>query len=521
MDVTETSAFTAQFVTKYIPTAFSAASGNGIEETLVTDYSDLYLTDPNGVGYAVEEDSSGNVTILNRVNANDPNVKGYSISKVGDGYLVSYLGADNKVLTDSDGNEQIYDCDVVLQNSGFKLPKGTVVTLLASLDDAAPTYWYYYCQDAVGEISLNKFREMNSEFTDTSKTVYSTIQSKSSSRVTESMIFVFDFSNVAAADWESAERAGSQYTGSLKLRHLYSSSSGSQADIMDYVSVNDDGNTYSHEVPRQTDKIHIHRDTDGINSFAIANADQPDAATPSYSQNDAMNFTVEITPDTEATNTQYEERQYAAILRLEDEDGKQTAFPDGTTFVFNGRKIAPGAGNMFVVIPVETVGKHQVTVTSELGGFQVGNYRLKAELYSTSASGYYNSLSVRNTENDTAPFSILKNPEYALKVEEKNGTGIRNHFAKPGQSFQFAVTAIGGSDSDEVSVKLYSYQNGVYSSMELSEVLEGIPSLTTTAAGAEAGTWSPIVVQGAADGTYRLEFTYQDRTEYWDFIVNP
>ena len=42
----------------------------------------------------------------------------------------------------------------------------------------------------------------------------------------------------------------------------------------------------------------------------------------------------------------------------------------------------------------------------------------------------------------------------------------------------------------------------------------------TEAAGTISGSeWTPTIADTAPAGTYRLAFTYYDRTEYWDFIL--
>lgn len=522
VDITKTSAFTAQFVTKYIPSAFNTGSTNQIEETLTTNYSDTYLLDTNGVGYTIKEGESG-ITILNVVNNNDPDVKNYRITKDGDIYKVSYLDSNKDVLTDEDGSSRIYDCTVTKQNSGFTLPKGTMITLLASLDEQDPTYWYYYCTEDTTDVPLKDFKKMNtSNGSSTSKkldTVYDTISTTSSSRVTENMIFVLDFSEVKSADWSNTNALN----GKLQLKHTYTSSAYT-SDIMDYVATESEtsnGTTktsYKREMPRQTDNFKISPDSDGITKFNISNADD----NPTYGQKDKMRFRLEIDPDTKVTNTQYEEREYAVILKLH-KKGEDTdiPFPEGTVFNFNGKQLIPGKDNKYVIVPVDTVGRHEVEITSKLKGFDENQYELIATLYSTSEEGYYNSIKVKgNTGSEditNADFTIKEDPVYALKVTEKSAqenARKKNHFASVGESFKFEVTAKGGETDDQVGIQLYQLKNKAYKKITTDTILEGSETLKRG-----TGNWNPKVKEDASKGIYRLEFTYHDKTEYWDFMV--
>ena len=518
VDITKTSAFTAQFVTKYIPSAFNTGSSNQIEETLTTNYSDTYLLDSNGVGYTVEE-NDGSITVFNVVNNNDPNVKKYNVTKNGDQYKVSYLDNDGNILTDDDGNNRVYSCKATKQSSGFKLPKGTMITLLASLDEEDPTYWYYYCMEDTSEVKLKDFKKMNTSNTSSTSadSVYDTISTTSSSRVTENMIFVIDFSEVKTNDWPNT----SGLNGKVQLKHTYKGSVYT-SDIMDYVSTDSEttnGTTtisYQREMPKQTDSFKISTNSDGITRFKVSNID----ANTTYKPKDNMKFKLDIEPDTKVTNTQYEEREYAVILRLHKKgQEEEIPFPEGTVFNFNGKKLVPGKDNKYVIVPVGTVGSHEIEVTSRLEGFSPDQYDLVATLYSTSEEGYYNSIKVESNQEDvpSAGFTIKQDPVYAIKVNEKSAedsTRKKNHFAEVGESFHFEVTAKGGENDDQVGIQLYQYDNKTYKKITTDTILEGSQTLKTG-----TGNWKLTVKESAQKGIYRLEFTYHDKTEYWDFMV--
>lgn len=401
-----------------------------------------------------------------------------------------------------------------------------MITLLVSLDENNPTYWYYYCTEATSEIDLKDFRKMNTlnsgNELQSSETVYDTISSTGSSRVTENMIFVFDFSEVAEDEWASA----ADMEGQVMLRHTYKGNTYS-ADIMDYASSvsKDNGDstvyTYSREVPKQTETFKISKDSDGITQFELTNGDEDTV----YGQRDVMKFRMNIAPDTDVTNTQYEEREYAVVLTLHRKnETSEIAFPEGTIFTYNGEQLTVGKDNRYVIVPVKTVGSHEVEIESKMYGFEEGEYVLAAKLYSTSEDGYFNSIPVRANDDtsSTAGFTIQKNPVYALKVEEKSAALAKederrekNHLIHAGESFSFEVASQGGEPEDVVEAVLYQYAGKVYQPIALSDVFEQAPELNT----GNARSWNPVVTEDAETGTYRLAFTYHDKVEYWDFII--
>ena len=109
-----------------------------------------------------------------------------------------------------------------------------------------------------------------------------------------------------------------------------------------------------------------------------------------------------------------------------------------------------------------------------------------------------------------------KASEYALKVEECSEKR-KKHLIKQGETVSFSVTALGGSGEEEVKVQVYRYHKdtNLYKKVKMHEILEENPGLHC---GNRQG-WMPTISSHAQAGTYRLEFAYHDKTEYWDFIV--
>ncbi len=509
--VTEDSAFTMQFVTKYIPSAFGTGNTAAITETLKTSYNTLYLLDTNGVGYTLDE----NENLLHVSNQEDNTVSKYKFTKTDEGYTVTYLDASEKELTEkADGAEggtetvRTYNCTATEQQCGFTMPQGTTITLIASIDEGTESYWYYYCDKDTDAVPLGDFTRMNTAGS-TAKAgdnIYSELLSKSSTRITENMIFILDFSNVEASKWKESTITT---IGHAILEHTYKTSSSGTADIMDFVSSEKAENEvkYTHETPKATGEFGVNCVTNGITGFTVNKETTTD-------ENGAMQFDLTITPDNSVTNTRYEERQYAVILHLQNATGTQISFPEGTEIDYNGTKLPLGAGNKYVIVPVETVGTHTVSMRTTLVDLNPGTYTLYGKLYSTSAKGYYNSLPISDEASDAckASFTVAKTPVYALQVQETSSKA-QNHLVTGGETLSFTVTAKSGTDN--VAVALYKYTGSNYQKVELTSMFDDAQPVLNN----ENSSWTPTIQSEAEPGTYRLAFQYYDKTEYWDFIV--
>ena len=516
--ITENSSFTAQFITKYVPGAYNTSTEQAIEAKLVTKYDRTYLysieekdDEQYAIGYTIKTPTeNGKCTLLAVSNAADTDVSHYTITKNESGYCVRY----NKDTQD----KICYESNRI--SSGFTLPAGTMITLLASLDDETPSYWYYYCTSETDCVSLKDFCKMNTGWQNQSHDDHANkeLYSVNSTQTKENLIFIFDFSQCKDG-WSNGNVVIKE--GQVMLEHLYK---GTNADIMDYMLTETTGVNetaqYTHESPKPTNKFEFGQG-DGIDKF---DAERKDTA--EIFQNDVIEFTLKVKPDKNVSNTQFDEREYAVLLTLRRKDGTEDiSFPEGTTFSYKGEMISPGPGNKFVVIPIKEAGAHDVVINTSLYGFEIPenaesqDYELIAKLYSTSATGYYNSIEITE-ESKKMDFTVIKNPVYALKVTEEYTEGSRNHLIQYGQSFEFEVTAKGGVDADPIEVDLYQYEgeNGqeYYQTVDLGTVFTEKPKITQS-----ANTWKPNLCPNAPDGVYRLEFSFHNRKEYWDFIVMP
>jgi hypothetical protein len=222
-------------------------------------------------------------------------------------------------------------------------------------------------------------------------------------------------------------------------------------------------------------------------------------------------------------NTQYDEREYAVALTLEkksDSGYSAQNFPDGTVFLFQGERLQANANNAGVIVPIKRSGKYELQIETALFGFDRGEYQLRAVLYSASEANYYNSIHTERNATTTT-FTVVEAPTYALSVNA-NGDGA-SQIVSAGESLDITVRArresTSASDEPNVGVALYQYQkdSDKYTPVNASAVFtSGVSTLT---ASGEGVSWKPVISESAVSATYRLEFTYGDKTDYLDFIV--
>lgn len=516
--ITGNSAFTAQVITKYVPSAFNS-TGSKVKEVLTASYDEIYLIDEQrGIGFTVRETENG----IDLIYATEGNKEDYEITKdVGGAYKVTYKEKNETGASGQTSNE----LKTISANQGsFIFPKGTKITLVAQMDDFTPTYWYYYVtEENKKDISLQDFKKMNTVSSTNNQYSFENasegkITCSSSNRVTENLTFVFDFSEVEKSVATEAEKV---LSGSILLRHQATIGSYTNVDIMDFVSksttTGTDGNPvvqYSRETPKISEPFKVSQDETGIKEFTIQPTSQE------YYEKDTYEFQIDIQEDETWMNTQYEEREYAVVLELVETTGNGSTeqvkkFPEGTTFWYQGNRISAGQENSSVIIPVKEEGKHLVTVQTELQGFTTGENKIRASLYSSSVASYYNSIST--SQKAEAVFHVIKTPEIALSVSGSGNT--ENTLLQPGESIQLAVSSTGQIKSQQkVIVTVYQYQKSTknYRKMQLDQIFE------TPTAELEFGDaiWKTRIKEQAEPGTYRLEFQYGDKTEYWDFIIS-
>lgn len=522
--ITKHSAFTAQFITKYVPSAFNT-SGHTIQEKLTASFEEKYLLDKEtGIGFTIKEEPDGSCTLKY---ATAGNWSADAIKKIGETYQVTKTGAE--------GYTHNLQCEST-ETSSFTFPKGTVITMVAQMDEYDTTYWYYYCTEDTSEIALSKFTQMNTDASGGKKYSFSAasggkLTDQSSNRVTEKLSFVFDFSNVpegASAWWPGCTEAVKTIEGHLQLKHETTIGSYANVDIMDYVSEKTDTSageaavTYVRAHPAVSNRYEISKDATGILAFTVDSCDGKDT----HYTRDTYGIQVEIAEDPHYINTQFDEREYAVMLELVDNTGSANPptkpFPEGTVFLYNGQKQVAGQDNKSVVIPVKTPGTHQIQIETGLEAFDTGAITIKASLYSSSVANYYNELKA-DQYTAMVTFATAENPDYALSVNanaEDAEAEMKAHEIEKGAELSLKIKGRKGGQIDPngiASVKVYQYENGEYALKAWSDLFAETEESISLAE--DEVIWNPKISKTADAGTYRLEFTYQNKTEYWDLIV--
>ena len=372
------------------------------------------------------------------------------------------------------------------EKDSFYLPKGTTIVFLEQRKNAMPAYWYYYCTKTESEIELNRFKRMNTAQEENAETFWGMREDTGKFSVTEDMIFVFDFAKVKKTDWPEDVQ---KLQGKVMLQYTDGTES-CKPLIFEIASYNN-----------------------GIQKFEIINLTSPAV----YRQRECIKFELNIVPEESIQNTKYHEREYAVLLCIRKKaDLSETPFPEGTRFILDGVHMKPGLDGRSVIVPVRTEGRHIVEIESFLHGFEKGDYELTARLCTTSETGYFNGESV-NMDTDIralSSFTITDAAEYSLKVQPKSNPDTADQIVKKGETLLLAVSTDGALADEKIGVQLYCYHNGNYIKKEVDSVLTEVPIHAQ-----KMYMWKPRVALNAAAGTYRLEFVYHNRTEYWDFIV--
>lgn len=525
--ITKHSAFTAQFITRYVPSAFNTA-GHTIQEKLTASFEEKYLLDmETGIGFTIKEEPDGSCTLKYTTAGN---LSDYTITKNDETYQVTKAGADA-----AEGYPHNLQCEST-ETSSFKFPKGTVITMVAKMDEYDATYWYYYCTEDKSEIRLSDFVKMNDSASGGANYSFSAasggkLTDQSSNRVKENLSFVFDFSNVpedASEWWPDCTDDIKTIEGRLQLKHETTIGSYANVDIMDYVSertdasAGEDAVTYVRAHPAISNRYEISEEATGIEKFTVGLSDGKEE----HYTRDTYGIQVEIAEDPNYINTRFDEREYAVMLELVDNTDSAypttKPFPEGTVFLYNGQKQVAGQDNRSVIIPVKTPGTHQIQIETGLEAFDKGNITIKASLYSSSVANYYNELKA-DQYTATVAFVTTENPEYALSVNanaEDANAEMKAHEIEKGAELSLKIKGRKGGQIDPngiASVKVYQYENGEYALKAWSDLFAETEESISLAE--DEVIWNPKISKTADAGTYRLEFTYQNKTEYWDLIV--
>lgn len=559
--ITNQSAFTLQFTTQYMPGKYE-----NMREILQTSFHELYLWDGEStVATAIETNSGGStdIQLQSVMEGNSPqSIERYRIEQrtaqrtAEDGgaayYLISTKVEEEKNLsmesvgdseadtvvksTEDSGMDSIAEDDEKVMSlmstasSEFTIPQGTVITMVAKINDYGPTYWYYYCTEDKTEISLSDFRQMNTIDTESTYNLSAAsgnqVDANTEDWVREELRFVFDFGNTVSgmANTQVQEACA-------QLKHVATVDGVENVEIMDYVGqsaeLDSNGNPVLYRsYPKTSNAWTISENSTDSQSFAIEMVD----VGREYSVRDTYEIQVEIGEESGYEDTRCSEREYAVKLELveSDENGNISTrpFPEGMTMMYHDQQITASENNQVFILPVKSVGTHKFSLSTGLSAFCDGNngtVTLRASLYASKDASYYNDLDLHKTAS--VSFNVKAEPEYALGVGDYRDVGEENnkHLFEKGETFSLGIRALKDGMpelEDVISVAIYQFdkQRQNYTRVDWSAVFANEEN-TAVKLSSDFAAWTGSISENAISGVYRLEFSYHDKIEYEDFIV--
>lgn len=461
--ITYGSSFTLEYQTRYIPGAFPNDPNDMYWFLRFETYS--YYVDK--LGNYMTLDSNGNViSISPTLTRNINETKKIYVTKNYDG---SYSYKHN-------GETISFDELTTAQTS--YLPKGTKITLIDSTNKDNPGYYYYICDTDMTKINVEDFMYMGTttKISDGAKpTFVSYYESEQAYRITERMIFIFDFEQI-----ELPDDIVSNIMGSVVFEHAYGSAIDKSLDIMDYVkSVTEYNNvTYTRIYPSTAEfEMCVSKDEDGVDNFEL------EFEHDSYPDDEEATLNVSITQDDEWFNTKLSNGNLGIMIKA----GGGGKLPDGIEFKFNGVSYYPLNDNQYVIIPISKYGTYQITVMNLLGTIETTHIAdLTATLTYLPSSQHYNDKfvyhnpivdeDIKCTVDDVEHGSILVTTnkrviskdellEFTLTLQNtlSNVTSVEIYYKSPNGYIKVATGIIlEGSDTFTLPMSRYAEEAGTY-----------------------------------------------------------
>ncbi len=573
ISITDQSAFTLQFTTQYIPGNYDET-----KESLQTSFHELYLWDGEDTAFTAIVTNSNDIELQSIVKGNSPqSMAGYEIHQEntqdgGNTYYITKPKEETKSETmtksmeesetetnlteeveensSASGNEEtsilvtseqeptVDRKDLILadtSSSDFTIPVGTVITMVAQINDYEPTYWYYYCTEEKKEIVLSDFCQMdtiyenNTERYNLYKASHNQVEKDAKEIVTENLRFIFDFSH-------TKEKTVIPQAQSAQLKHIATVDGIENVEIMNYIGQNmaADGNeTISYRsFPKTSNTWNISQNHTNIETFHMSMT-EPDRE---YYARDIYEIQVEISENLEYNDTRCQERQYAVKLeKIEtDENGNAKTdengniitgtFPEGMIISYNDQELTPTDNNQVFILPVKSAGTHIFQMRTGLSAFQSGENEtimLRASLYASNDASYYNDLNLNKTA--FINFEAKEVPEYALFISDANSQEKKDHLFEKGEPLSLNIQTLKNGavePSDKASIAIYRWdkQKQNYTHIGWSELFNGEENIDIELTN-DSTIWTGHLLEEAAAGVYRLEFCYHDKIEYVDIIV--
>ncbi len=488
--ITGKSAFTAEYQTKYIPTAFPTESGDMVWALSSKSYR--YYMDKLGNFMTLGKDDEV-LNISSGINFTNDSSKYNSV------YKDSMGGYHYKYHDVAENTDEIINLIEIHETPKSIIPKNTKITMV-DLSGETAAYYYYICYEDTDFISLDDFMIMGTKKKigdmDELPSYKKGYEDQRTARFTERLVFIFDSYNV---DWTESVNYSS-----FTVHHAYEN-----VDIMDYVQTDSKTLSYTRVAPITASFI-VGRDEDGIDDSSWNVSLGKDR----HYDLDTVDMNVDFLKDSYWINTHFLENVFSIKIELLDASGELKQMPSGMEFIYNGKTYNTVKDRYYSVIPVGAAGSHNIQIKNTLYSLKdiVGETAVfRATLYSATDADYYNLLS--EYLSATVSYSILDNPIYAISVKPREDAQI----ISAGEVFTIDLkTSAEGVDAQTVYVKLLKKNGDTYTEIGWNKLFAG-DVISSVQAGNKSYLWQTR--ETAEEGTYRIEFKYGDKTEYVNLII--
>jgi hypothetical protein len=289
---------------------------------------------------------------------------------------------------------------------------------------------------------------------------------------------------------------------------------------------------YSHITPEYSGSVYISKTADGLehkdneNTGIKIKVNEGSQTNGKYIPTDIITGIITIDEDKSFANTQifneYDKREYSVKLTVTDENNEVCVIPAGTVVQWGDSSFVLEKNNKYLIIPMVESGEHNFEInTINSIGLEGGEWILTANLYSSREGNYYNDI---NTSHKASAEVVVEDKvDYGIKV-----TGS-DHIFTCDSSVNLTVDTVASKEikNDSVKVKLFEYDSATisdYEEIQLTDLfvygtLTDINLGDDSSAVSGSSLWKGEFIENAPAGTYRLQFTYHHRVEYWDFII--
>ncbi len=512
--ITGKSSFTVEYHTLYIPNVFPKIDNSDMSWLLSAEGYKYYM-DTAGHFVTVHTDAQGAESVVNHtenmifvgtVLTHDEAVE-QNIYILNNEYYCKYSVNNETVVSVLDEVEG-------LGSDGSIFPQNTTITMVDRTGDI-PTY-YYYLVSSQNQTQINlldfcvmgtntPIREMQ-----TPPEFISIYNDGGTSRITEDLVFIFDFLNV---DWDTVGHNFVTGAG-ITLKHIYDSD-----DIMDYVKVTRDGeNERVDRVSPVKTEFAVNKSASGIDGDWISDSRFVQNA---YYDKDTASLKFVFNKDTSTdkwVNTLIEDGEFSLKIEMVDIFGTTLEMPVGIKFRYNNEVYSAKGGSDYAVIPLVNFGEHSIEIEN-LDYSLYNTYGENAEralfrmtVYSAPDANYYDSY--ETVIGSVWEYRIVASPTYSISVGTDGG---QNQILLQGEKIALVIncqTDDREATANEVKFSVQKKSGEEYTDYALFDGQLGVIAVQPSSNAVE---WQ--VRSDAPAGTYRLRFEYGDRIEVLYLVV--